>query len=155
MSSTSAPLEPLVSAPSEAEATLLVNFLADRGIEAVAVGAFTAQFKASAPGEVQILVHRDELDRARSALAEVRPEPLPVPEEKPAAQESDYLSRLSGFGRVVAIVLLLGTAIGDVVCLVIAIRNRDFDYFLGSIMTAMMLVAILLLWWFGPRTTRS
>lgn len=158
MSSTSAPLEPLVSAASEAEAAVVVDFLADRGIQAVVVGAFTAQFKAEAPGEVRVLVHRDDLEAARSALAEIQPQ-LPLEQTTaadliPPEEDGVYGSRLATFGRVAAVVLLLATAIGDLVCLAIALRSGDFDFFLGSAMTAVMLVGILLLWRFGPRPAR-
>ena len=42
-------LEVVTRVPVEADASLIVQFLADRGIEATQVGGFTSAFKAEAP----------------------------------------------------------------------------------------------------------
>ena len=45
--------------------------LAGYDIEAFATGGATAGFKAEAPGSVQVLVRRADLERAERALAEI------------------------------------------------------------------------------------
>lgn len=64
-------LEVLIGAPTEAEASIIVGFLADRRIAARAVGGFTAGFRAEAPGDVSVLVKRADLERAQNALRSV------------------------------------------------------------------------------------
>jgi len=61
----------LVSVPSEAEATVIVDFLGHGGIRATAVGGYTAGFRAEAPGWVTVYVARQHLDQAKALLAEV------------------------------------------------------------------------------------
>ena len=68
----SSTLEVLARVPTEAEASLIVQTLADRGISAKAIGGFTSGFKAEAPGDVSVLVRRGDLRRAESILAAVR-----------------------------------------------------------------------------------
>lgn len=67
-------LEVLVHVPTDAEATLIVQSLEERGIPAKAVGGFTAGFMAEAPGDVSILVRHEDWARAKIALATVRHE---------------------------------------------------------------------------------
>ena len=55
----------LLSVANEIEAGDLVTALAAYDIEAFTVGGFTSGFKAEAPGNVQILVRRSDLDRAK------------------------------------------------------------------------------------------
>jgi hypothetical protein len=62
----------LLSVANEIEAGSILTALADYDIEASTVGGFTSGFKAEAPGSVQILVRRADLDRANRALAEIR-----------------------------------------------------------------------------------
>lgn len=53
-------------------AAMLVTILKDAGITAVAVGGFTAGFRAEAPGMVQVKTFASDADQAREVLAEVR-----------------------------------------------------------------------------------
>jgi hypothetical protein len=149
-------MESLLTVASEAEAALVVGALAERGIQAVAVGALTAQFKAEAPGAVRILVRHDDHDAAKLALAEIRPEVVPdsTPRVADDREPADRLPRLTAFGKAAAVLLLVASGIADVVCLVASLRVGDFDFFLGSLMGTALLVAVLLLWCFGPRNTR-
>jgi membrane protease YdiL (CAAX protease family) len=62
-------LEVLIRVPTEAEASLIVQCLADQGIAAKAVGGFTSGFRAEAPGDVSVLVRHADLARAKIALA--------------------------------------------------------------------------------------
>jgi hypothetical protein len=62
----------LLSVANEIEAASIVTAIAGYDVEASTVGGFTAGYKAEAPGSVQILVRRCDLDRARLALAEIR-----------------------------------------------------------------------------------
>jgi hypothetical protein len=60
----------LTSLPSEPLASLLVGRLESEGIRAEMSGALSSAFRASAPGEVQILIHPKDAKRARKLLAE-------------------------------------------------------------------------------------
>ena len=62
----------LLSAANEVEAAGIVTALAEYDIEASVTGGFTSGLKAEAPGDIQILVRRSDLDRAKLALAEIR-----------------------------------------------------------------------------------
>ena len=62
----------LLSVSNEIEAGSIVNALADYGIEASVTGRFTSGFRAEAPGRLQIVVRRSDLDQAQQALAEIR-----------------------------------------------------------------------------------
>jgi len=64
-------LDVVAQVTTDVEASLIVQFLADRGIEARAVGGYTAGFRAEAPGNVSVLVKHSDLAIAREALAEV------------------------------------------------------------------------------------
>ncbi len=63
--------EVLTRVRTEVEAAALVTALAARGIEAFTTGSYTAGFRAEAPGEVQVLVRREDLARAQQTLAEI------------------------------------------------------------------------------------
>ncbi len=63
-------LEVVARVPVEADASLMVQFLADHGIEATQVGGFTSGFKAEAPGWCSVVVKRGDLERAKQALRE-------------------------------------------------------------------------------------
>ena len=60
----------LMSAANEAEAAIIVARLESEGIRATTVGELTAGFRAEAPGFVQVLVAKADLDRARQILAD-------------------------------------------------------------------------------------
>ncbi len=62
----------LTSAPSDAEAALIVAALEDRGINAHSTGELTAGFRAEGPGVVRILVPASELEAAREVWEEIR-----------------------------------------------------------------------------------
>ena len=64
----------LALVPSELEALLIVDALTERGVPAEATGALTAGFRAEAPGQVGVLVHRSDLEKAGQILEEVRQE---------------------------------------------------------------------------------
>ena len=53
---------------SEVEAEVLVNVLRDAGIKAVALGGFTAGFRAEAPGWVQVQTFSRDADQAREVI---------------------------------------------------------------------------------------
>ena len=61
-------LEVLASVPSEIEASVIANVLKSQGITAVLTGVNTAMFRAEAPGEVKVMVRREDVDRARQIL---------------------------------------------------------------------------------------
>ncbi len=61
----------LTQVKSEAQAALIVGALADQGIEAQTEGGLIASFRAEAPGGVNILVRRCDLDRAAAILRDL------------------------------------------------------------------------------------
>jgi hypothetical protein len=62
----------LTSVSSEIEAADIATALSAYDVEAFFVGGAVSGFKAEAPGSVQVLVRRSDLDRAKSALAEIQ-----------------------------------------------------------------------------------
>ena len=73
------PQQPVVvaTARTEIEAAVIAAALDEAGIVAEVVGGLTSVYRAEAPGEVRILVHRTDLERAREVLRERRAAPLP------------------------------------------------------------------------------
>ncbi len=63
--------EVLTRVPSDLEAAAIVTALAARGIDASTTGSFTSGFRAEAPGNVQVVVRRQDLDRAKQMLTEI------------------------------------------------------------------------------------
>ena len=61
----------LTTAANESEAAMIVAALDEAGIEAHAVGGLTSGLRAEAPGEVQILVHQNDLERGKTLLREI------------------------------------------------------------------------------------
>ena len=68
MSDESNDLVVLQSVPSEGQANLIVAALERAGIQAAIEGALTAAFRAEAPGEVKIIVRKNDLEKAKAAL---------------------------------------------------------------------------------------
>lgn len=60
----------LTEVPTEADAILLCNALAEHGVRTVYNGTAIAGFRAEAPAMVRVLVAADELDRANALIAE-------------------------------------------------------------------------------------
>lgn len=81
-------LKVLTRVPSEVEASLVVLRLADYGIAATAVGGFSAEYRAEAPGSVEVMVKSTDLLAAEAALAFIQGERS----SEPAADddEDDY-----------------------------------------------------------------
>jgi Putative prokaryotic signal transducing protein len=65
-------LSRLTSVRTEMEAGVIVGGLEARGIQAVMSGVYTANFRAEAPGWVEVLVAERDLPRAQQALDEVQ-----------------------------------------------------------------------------------
>lgn len=57
---------------TEAEAAMMVQALESQGIPAQYVGALTSGFRAEVPGEVSVMVHTENVSRAREVLNELR-----------------------------------------------------------------------------------
>jgi uncharacterized membrane protein len=81
--------EVLVSVPTEAEAAIIVAALDEEGVEAEATGGYTAAFTIAIPGEVQVVVRRTDLERARQILAEVHHQSADSDFEDDAEDESE------------------------------------------------------------------
>ncbi len=60
----------LTTVMTEAEAAILVAQLEDHGIAAQISGGLTGGFRAEAPGSVRVLVHEENMERAKALLAE-------------------------------------------------------------------------------------
>lgn len=67
-------LDVLMTVPRETEAQLIVDALAEKGIEAHQAGGAISTFKVGVPGEVLIYVKPEDRARAAAALAEIRDE---------------------------------------------------------------------------------
>ncbi len=66
--------ERLTAVPNDIQAAAIVNALADRGIQATMTGSYTSGFRAQAPGWVSIVVRKMDLDAAKQALADLKPD---------------------------------------------------------------------------------
>ncbi len=64
----------LTSVRTEMEAGVIVSGLKERGIRATMSGVYTTNFRAEAPGWVEILVAEDDLAQAQCVLDDVRRE---------------------------------------------------------------------------------
>jgi hypothetical protein len=62
----------VTSVRTEYEAGVIVGGLEDRGIRAAMSGVYTTNFRAEAPGWVEVLVAEQDLPAALEVLAEVR-----------------------------------------------------------------------------------
>ncbi len=65
-------LEVLASFPNEMDASVIANALEAEGVTAVLTGVNTASFRAEAPGLVNVMIRREDLDRARQILGEMQ-----------------------------------------------------------------------------------
>ena len=65
----------LTTAPTEAQATMIVVALEAQGVQAQTTGALTSGFRAGPPGEVQVIVRYGDLDQAQSVLHAIEKEP--------------------------------------------------------------------------------
>jgi len=61
----------LTKVPTDLEGSMIIAALQDHGVEAQMSGEFTVGFRAEAPGWAAILVHKQNLERARQVLADV------------------------------------------------------------------------------------
>jgi hypothetical protein len=68
------PGQPVVvaTAMNEVEAAAMAAALDDQGLAAQVVGGLTSGFRAESPGEVRILVHAADAERARQILRDLR-----------------------------------------------------------------------------------
>jgi hypothetical protein len=101
----------LSTVSTEAEGQMLVNLLNEHGIAAVATGGFTSQFRAEAPGAVQVLVKRVNLPEARGVLAECERERCSSEQANETRESSAYEPSLTRFGiRCLLILELIAVA---------------------------------------------
>jgi hypothetical protein len=68
--------EVLISVANEVAASAIVAALEEHGVKAMAVGGFTAGFRAEAPGDVRIVVRRNDLTRAQQVLEAIQSKDL-------------------------------------------------------------------------------
>ena len=111
----------LTSVRTELEAGVIVDGLESRGIPATMAGVYTANFRAEAPGWVEVLVAEDDLSKAESLLDEVRQEHGDVdwsqvdvgePDEAADADTASWRDSalVRSLGYVVGVVVLVGLA---------------------------------------------
>ena len=62
----------IYSAAHEAEAAIVANALSNAGIESTTHGDFSAGFRAEAPGEVRILIHKNDVAAAKAVLEDIK-----------------------------------------------------------------------------------
>ncbi|EDL60373.1 DUF2007 domain-containing protein [Gimesia maris] len=60
----------VTTAADELEGELIVALLNEHGIKATSTGGLTAQFRAEAPGVVEVLVMQDQLAAANTIIAQ-------------------------------------------------------------------------------------
>ncbi len=60
----------VTTAADELEGELIVALLKEHGIKATSTGGLTAQFRAEAPGMVEVLVMQDQLAAANTIIAQ-------------------------------------------------------------------------------------
>ncbi|QDT80179.1 hypothetical protein Mal35_36500 [Gimesia maris] len=60
----------VTTAADELEGKLIVSLLKEYGIKATSTGGLTAQFRAEAPGVVEVLVTQDQLAAANTIIAQ-------------------------------------------------------------------------------------
>ncbi|MBC8116449.1 MAG: DUF2007 domain-containing protein [Candidatus Saccharimonas sp.] len=65
-------LEVLAKFPNEIEASVIANVLEEEGITAALTDVNTASFLIGAPGMVSVMIRREDADRARQILDEMR-----------------------------------------------------------------------------------
>ncbi len=71
----------LKSVPTEIEANLIKGLLTGHGIETDIEGILTSGFRAEAPGQVHIVVHEDDLQKAQEILDEINTKKINWDEE--------------------------------------------------------------------------
>ena len=78
--------EILVSVPGDLEASMIISALAAEGVDATATGSYTSGFLAEAPGEVQVLVRKRDLLKAKQLLGDLMPNrQMPLPDSSAVA----------------------------------------------------------------------
>lgn len=69
---------PVRTVPNELEAVAMIAALANHGIEALATGVYTSDFRAEAPGSVRVVVRNQDLRKAEQVLAQLETHPEPI-----------------------------------------------------------------------------
>lgn len=141
----------VASVKTEVEGYLLANILGEYDIPAVVTGGATAEYRATAPGSVQVLVSQSRLPEAQAILAKRAPH---TSRDVLVADDasSDYQSRLTSFKlcglfyaqimSIAAIVMYWSTG-GDLTTGLLAL-----------VLTLVITLAVLTRWPFaGCRTT--
>jgi hypothetical protein len=140
----------LLSVTNEIEAAAIAAALADYGVKALPLGGYISGFKAEVPGNVAVVVKREDFDRAQEALAEIRRQQGEIDWSKvdvmesadePAAAEEGSRRWSPLFPvRLCLLLELLGVAI----CFVIGFFMRELTPELIYAVTAIVLTGIFL-----------
>ena len=134
----------LTTVPSEIEAVLIVEALRAYGINGRAVGGYASGFKVGAPGEVAIVVERDQLDEAKKAIAEIeekRDRGRLAREASGADSWSESAPREKACippGRIIAVFAVIGALAGLLVSLFQAFVFGNFVW--GEVTISFVLV---------------
>lgn len=109
----------LTSVRTEPEAGIIVGGLEARGIQATMSGVYTTNFRAEAPGWVEVLVAEQDLPQAQAVLEEVRSERSDLdwsqvdvgePEDDRGSDAVPWWMGLVFWKRVAFVVIVLGLA---------------------------------------------
>ncbi len=88
----------VATAADELEGAMLVALLKEQGIRATTTGGLTAQFRAEAPGAIQVLVMQDRLAAARSIIVESVPADSTAGPDVKHLESEAYSPWLTRFG---------------------------------------------------------
>ncbi|WP_339734666.1 hypothetical protein [uncultured Gimesia sp.] len=88
----------LTTVPTELEGQLLVQLLEEHGIPATASGGMTSEFRAEAPGVVQVMVLQDRFSDARSIIEKQEASNSQSRAVDQDQDASDYVPGLTKFG---------------------------------------------------------
>ena len=144
--------EKLLAVANEIEATAITSALAEYGVEAFAVGGYTAGFKAEAPGTVAVMVRHADFDRAKQALTETRQQQGKIDwsnvdvmegaEQDPPAETADIAPDWSPLRNRLWLILELFLI---AVCLIIGLFTGFTEPLIYAIMAIVLIGLVLVL----------
>ena len=142
----------LLSVTNEIEAAAIVNALADYDIKAITVGGYISGFKAEAPGNVAVVVTREDFERAKEALTEIRQQQDSIDWDKVDVMETlqapaDAEATPGGNGGPTVVLTHLWwllELVGIAICLVVWLFTRRLSPGLVYAATALVLIGMFL-----------
>lgn len=98
MTASTQTLMTLTTVPTELEGELLVQLLEEHAIPATASGGMTSEFRAEAPGVVEVMVMQDRFSEARSIIEKQEAAKAQSRSMDQVSDASDYVPSLTKFG---------------------------------------------------------